>query len=108
MRHRPATDRAENQAAIRRDGFGSNNEDGADAFGSTAHFTSTAGSNNIPLEFTVAAPYPFTPSKDASVFDATVEYSSPQEGSLQDTNVYFAVTITNTSDLATGDHAHEE
>ena len=64
-------------------------------FGSTAHFTSTAGSNDIPLEFTVSAPTPFTPSKDAVLFDAT-SYGGGQPGSLQGTNVYFTVTITNT------------
>ena len=64
-------------------------------FGSTAHFTSAAGSNNIPLEFTVSAPTPFTPSKDAVFYDATSSVGA--KGDRQETNVYFTVTITNTA-----------
>lgn len=64
-------------------------------FGQTAHFTSTAGTANIPLDFTVSAPTPFTPSNDAIYFDATS--SVVREGTRQATNVYFTVTITNNS-----------
>lgn len=72
-------------------------EDDPLPFGSTAHFTSTSGSNDIPLEFTVSAPTRFTPSKDAVLFDAVNTYGVPQKGSRQATNVYFTVTIKNTS-----------
>ena len=72
-------------------------EDDPLPFGSTARFTSIAGSNNIPLEFTVSAPTRFTPSKDAVLFDAVNTYGVPQKGSLQATNVYFTVTVKNTS-----------
>ena len=65
-------------------------------FGQTAHFTSTAGSNDIPLEFTVSSPKKFTPSKDATVFDALAA-AGAQPGKLKATNIYFTVTIKNTS-----------
>jgi hypothetical protein len=75
---------------------GDGSEDEPLRFGSTAHFTSTAGSDNISLEFTVSAPTGFTPSKDAVLFDAT-DYAGAQPGSMQKTNVFFTVTIENTS-----------
>jgi hypothetical protein len=65
-------------------------------FGQTAHFTSTAGSNNNPLEFTVSAPTAFTPSKNATVFDKRSAVGG-LEGTLQPVNVYFTVTIKNLS-----------
>lgn len=70
-------------------------------FGQTARFTSTAGDSNIPLEFIVSAPAPFTPSKNALYFDAVSSVGG--KGTRQATNVYFTLTITNTSTAQTYD-----
>lgn len=70
-------------------------------FGQTARFISTAGDNNIPLEFTVSAPTPFTPGKNALYFDAVSSVGG--KGTRQATNVYFTLTITNTSTTQTYD-----
>lgn len=66
------------------------------AFGETARFRSTAGSNDIPLEITVESPVSFAPSGAATVFDARAA-SGGREGSLHETTVYFTVTIRNLS-----------
>ncbi len=64
-------------------------------FGQTAHFTSTAGDSNTPLEFTVSTPTRFKLSKDATLYDAKA--STVVKGERQPTNVYFVVTVKNTS-----------
>ncbi|TFV66368.1 UNVERIFIED_ORG: hypothetical protein E4P37_06630 [Bacillus sp. AZ43] len=70
--------------------------DGDLTFGETARFRSTAGSNDIPLEITVEAPVPFTPSEAATVLDARAEYAV-REGQLYATTVFFTVTVRNLS-----------
>jgi hypothetical protein len=65
-------------------------------FGETARFRSTAGDNDIPLEISVGSPVSFTPSEDATVFDARTAVGG-QEGELHETNVYFTVSIKNLS-----------
>lgn len=70
--------------------------DGQLAFGQTAHFRSTAGRNNIPLDIVVEAAVPFTPSASATVFDARAGVGGIT-APLHETTVYFTVTITNLS-----------
>jgi hypothetical protein len=71
-------------------------------FGQTAHFRSTAGSHDIPLEFTVSSPKTFTPSKDATGYDA-LTVAGAQTGTLKATNIYFTVTVKNASKTQTWD-----
>jgi hypothetical protein len=85
------SDKGQPEAKAKPAGDGTNFE-----FGQTAHFQSTAGSNDIPLEFTVSAPETFTPSKGADVSDALAS-GGPQLGNLYATNVFFTITIKNSS-----------
>ncbi len=60
----------------------------------------------------MSSPKAFTPTRDATVFDALAE-GGPQTGTLKATNVYFTVTIRNTSTTQTWDgdfvfgHVHD-
>lgn len=64
-------------------------------FGQTAHFRSSAGSSDVPLEITVAAPKSFKPAKDAIFWDARVE--GAYEGKRYSNNVVFTITVKNVS-----------
>ena len=64
-------------------------------FGQTAHFRSSAGSSDVPLEITVAAPKSFKPDKDATFFDARVEGAFEVERYPK--NIVFTITVKNAS-----------
>ena len=65
-------------------------------FGQTAHFQSSAGSSDVPLEITVAAPKSFKPAKDASFFYAR-SAAGAIEGKKYPNNIVFTVTVKNAS-----------
>jgi hypothetical protein len=64
-------------------------------FGQTAYFISRAGGSNTPLEFTVSAPQQFRLSRNAILFEADSPVT--MRGKRQPVNVYFTVTVKNTS-----------
>lgn len=73
-------------------------------FGQTGHYLHGSGKSypEVPLEFTVSAPTTFKPSKRAK-FEDVFGFPYGGEGPHQPANVYFTVTLTNTSKAETYD-----